>query len=104
MPAAHAGAGAGRVGGEVSFFFFLLLLGLSLSRKTKLTRPLQKTKTKNKQQQLFRCRFCQQCGRFQPLGEFEGLRRSCREKLDAHNARRKRVAVVAGGAAKRSKR
>ena len=34
-------------------------------------------------------RFCQQCGRFHPLAEFEGARRSCRSKLDAHNARRK---------------
>ena len=34
-------------------------------------------------------RFCQQCGRFHPLAEFDGSRRSCRAKLDAHNARRK---------------
>lgn len=36
-------------------------------------------------------RFCQQCGRFQLLEEFEGDRRSCRRKLELHNARRNNV-------------
>jgi hypothetical protein len=35
-------------------------------------------------------RFCQQCGRFQLLDEFDGDRRSCRRKLEKHNERRRR--------------
>ncbi|KAL4515694.1 hypothetical protein Ndes2437B_g07119 [Nannochloris sp. 'desiccata'] len=35
-------------------------------------------------------RFCQQCGRFQPLEDFDGLKRSCRTRLDKHNARRRK--------------
>ncbi|KAI7836173.1 hypothetical protein COHA_009940 [Chlorella ohadii] len=35
-------------------------------------------------------RFCQQCGRFQPLGEFDGEKRSCRVRLQRHNARRRK--------------
>lgn len=35
-------------------------------------------------------RFCQQCGRFQPLGLFDGSKRSCRHRLARHNARRRR--------------
>ena len=35
-------------------------------------------------------RFCQQCGRFQALAEFDGQKRSCRKKLAAHNLQRKR--------------
>lgn len=35
-------------------------------------------------------RFCQQCGRFQDLSEFDGLKKSCRRKLYLHNAQRKR--------------
>ncbi|EFN53428.1 hypothetical protein CHLNCDRAFT_136650 [Chlorella variabilis] len=34
-------------------------------------------------------RFCQQCGRFQDIGEFEGSRKSCRRKLKRHNERRR---------------
>lgn len=34
-------------------------------------------------------RFCQLCGRFQPLSDFDDKRRSCRERLQKHNARRK---------------
>lgn len=34
-------------------------------------------------------RFCQQCGRFQKLGEFEGSRRNCREKLQSIRIRKK---------------
>jgi hypothetical protein len=36
-------------------------------------------------------RFCQQCGRFQDLSEFEGSKKSCKNKLQMHNAQRKRV-------------
>lgn len=36
-------------------------------------------------------RFCQQCGRFQLLSDFEGDRRSCRRKLDKHNERRRKA-------------
>lgn len=35
-------------------------------------------------------RFCQQCGRFQDLSDFDGLKKSCRKKLSMHNAQRKR--------------
>ena len=35
-------------------------------------------------------RFCQQCGRFQPLSDFVGSMKSCRKKLDLHNAQRRR--------------
>lgn len=34
-------------------------------------------------------RFCQQCGRFHLLAEFDGDRRSCRRKLQRHNERRR---------------
>lgn len=43
---------------------------------------------------LMKCRthrFCQQCGRFQTIEEFDGNKRSCRERLDKHNARRRRI-------------
>lgn len=33
-------------------------------------------------------RFCQQCARLQPVTDFDGHRRSCREKLEKHNHRR----------------
>jgi hypothetical protein len=36
-------------------------------------------------------RFCQQCGRFQPIADFEGSKKSCRNKLQMHNAQRKRA-------------
>ena len=35
-------------------------------------------------------RFCQQCGRFQPLDEFDGTKKSCRLKLLLHNEQRRR--------------
>ena len=35
-------------------------------------------------------RFCQQCGRFQLLGDFDGMKKTCRRKLEMHNAQRKR--------------
>ena len=44
-------------------------------------------------------RFCQQCSRFHLLKEFEPNRRSCRARLQRHNARR-RVKAAAGRAAR----
>ncbi|GFS34334.1 squamosa promoter-binding protein-like (SBP domain) transcription factor family protein [Actinidia rufa] len=35
--------------------------------------------------------FCQQCSRFQSLGEFDGEKRSCRKRLDGHNRRRRKL-------------
>ncbi|GMH41574.1 hypothetical protein BSKO_09484 [Bryopsis sp. KO-2023] len=35
-------------------------------------------------------RFCQQCGRFHDLSEFDGNKRSCRSRLMRHNARRRK--------------
>eukprot|EP00192_Tetraselmis_astigmatica_P004542 CAMPEP_0117693552 /NCGR_PEP_ID=MMETSP0804-20121206/26945_1 /TAXON_ID=1074897 /ORGANISM="Tetraselmis astigmatica, Strain CCMP880" /LENGTH=499 /DNA_ID=CAMNT_0005507121 /DNA_START=129 /DNA_END=1629 /DNA_ORIENTATION=- len=32
-------------------------------------------------------RFCQQCARFQPVDEFDSLKRSCRARLEKHNQR-----------------
>ncbi|GAB4816874.1 hypothetical protein N2152v2_003920 [Parachlorella kessleri] len=40
-------------------------------------------------------RFCQQCGRFQHISDFDGDRRSCRASLEKHNARRRRAATTA---------
>ncbi|EFJ50415.1 hypothetical protein VOLCADRAFT_80184 [Volvox carteri f. nagariensis] len=37
-------------------------------------------------------RFCQQCGRFHELTAFDGNRKSCRDQLSKHNARRRRRA------------
>ena len=37
-----------------------------------------------------RQRFCQQCGRFHNIGEFDGDKRSCRARLQRHNARRRK--------------
>jgi hypothetical protein len=39
-------------------------------------------------------RFCQQCGRFHDLSAFDGNRKSCREQLNKHNARRRRRAQM----------
>lgn len=36
-------------------------------------------------------RFCQQCGRFQCIFDFEGNKKSCIKKLSKHNAQRKRT-------------
>lgn len=35
-------------------------------------------------------RFCQQCGRFHNLADFDGDKRSCRARLVKHNARRRK--------------
>ena len=51
-----------------------------------------------------RQRFCQQCGRFHDMSEFDGDKRSCRARLERHNARRRKKAdpaAAAGSAAKR---
>ena len=40
-------------------------------------------------------RFCQQCGKFQPVEDFDGDKRSCRARLDKHNARRRRQREMA---------
>ena len=37
-----------------------------------------------------RQRFCQQCGRFHDLTSFDGDKRSCRARLQRHNARRRK--------------
>jgi len=37
-----------------------------------------------------RVRFCQQCGRFHPLEDFEENKRSCRARLMRHNERRRK--------------
>lgn len=39
-------------------------------------------------------RFCQQCGKFHPLDEFQGQKKSCRSRLDKHNARRRRLREI----------
>lgn len=35
-------------------------------------------------------RFCQQCGRFQSLSDFDGVKKSCRTRLAKHNGRRRK--------------
>lgn len=35
-------------------------------------------------------RFCQQCGRFHDVGDFDAAKRSCRARLQRHNARRRK--------------
>ncbi|KAL6785002.1 hypothetical protein ACKKBG_A02025 [Auxenochlorella protothecoides x Auxenochlorella symbiontica] len=37
-----------------------------------------------------RSRFCQQCGRYQPLEDFDDTKRSCRVRLQRHNQRRRK--------------
>jgi SBP domain len=39
-------------------------------------------------------RFCQQCGRFHDVNEFDGDKRSCRARLLRHNARRRKKGDV----------
>lgn len=41
-------------------------------------------------------RFCQQCGRFQLLSEFDGEKRSCRKRLARHNRRRRKSEADGG--------
>ena len=40
-----------------------------------------------------RVRFCQRCGLAHPLADFDGAKRSCRKKLENHNARRRKAAT-----------
>nr|1UL5_A Chain A, squamosa promoter binding protein-like 7 [Arabidopsis thaliana] len=44
-------------------------------------------------------RYCQQCGKFHLLPDFDEGKRSCRRKLERHNNRRKRKPVDKGGVA-----
>ncbi|EOA22312.1 hypothetical protein CARUB_v10002913mg [Capsella rubella] len=44
-------------------------------------------------------RYCQQCGKFHVLSDFDEGKRSCRRKLERHNNRRKRKPVDKGGVA-----
>lgn len=46
-------------------------------------------------------RFCQQCGRFHRLTEFDGNKRSCRERLKQHNERRRKTVPRGEGPLKR---
>ncbi|GAB4816875.1 hypothetical protein N2152v2_003921 [Parachlorella kessleri] len=45
-------------------------------------------------------RWCQQCGRFQGLDEFDGDRKTCRAVLERHNARRRKRTAEQAGARK----
>lgn len=38
-----------------------------------------------------RVRFCQRCGLAHPLADFDGIKRSCRKKLEKHNERRRKA-------------
>lgn len=49
-----------------------------------------------------RQRFCQQCGRFHNIGEFDGDKRSCRARLQRHNARRRKNMSEPAKAVKRA--
>ncbi|XP_030540825.1 squamosa promoter-binding-like protein 7 [Rhodamnia argentea] len=44
-----------------------------------------------------RKRYCQQCGKFHILSDFDEGKRSCRRKLERHNKRRRRKPVDSGG-------
>lgn len=46
-----------------------------------------------------RQRFCQQCGRFHDLTCFDGDKRSCRARLQRHNARRRKKPAEGAAAA-----
>ncbi|KAL3149084.1 hypothetical protein ABBQ32_001927 [Trebouxia sp. C0010 RCD-2024] len=48
-----------------------------------------------------RQRFCQQCGRFHNIGELDGDKRSCRARLQRHNARRRKNVSEPAKAVKR---
>ncbi|KAG7671281.1 hypothetical protein NADE_007813 [Nannochloris sp. 'desiccata'] len=39
-------------------------------------------------------RFCQQCSRFQPLTEFDGERKTCRQRLQQHNNRQRKTRLM----------
>ncbi|KAE8010712.1 hypothetical protein FH972_007055 [Carpinus fangiana] len=38
-----------------------------------------------------RQRFCQQCSKFHEISQFDGNKKSCREKLAGHNERRRKT-------------
>jgi hypothetical protein len=40
------------------------------------------------------CRFCQRCSSFQPVGDFDGARHTCRDALSAYNAARREARKV----------
>ena len=42
-------------------------------------------------------RYCQQCGKFHILSDFDEGKRSCRRKLERHNNRRRRKPIDSGG-------
>ncbi|KOM53514.1 hypothetical protein LR48_Vigan09g217300 [Vigna angularis] len=42
-------------------------------------------------------RYCQQCGKFHVLSDFDEGKRSCRRKLERHNTRRRRKPLVESG-------
>ncbi|ESW19842.1 hypothetical protein PHAVU_006G159700 [Phaseolus vulgaris] len=44
-------------------------------------------------------RYCQQCGKFHVLSDFDEGKRSCRRKLERHNTRRRRKPLVDSGCA-----
>ncbi|XP_047315979.1 squamosa promoter-binding-like protein 7 isoform X2 [Impatiens glandulifera] len=46
-------------------------------------------------------RYCQQCGKFHILSDFDEGKRSCRRKLERHNNRRRRKSTDGKGAAER---
>ncbi|XP_055823446.1 squamosa promoter-binding-like protein 3 [Solanum dulcamara] len=41
-----------------------------------------------------RQRFCQQCSRFHELSEFDGTKKSCRQRLAGHNKRRRKAQLA----------
>ena len=47
-------------------------------------------------------RFCQQCGRFQSIDEFDGVKRTCRAKLKIHNALRRKARAAKALAARQA--
>ena len=48
-------------------------------------------------------RFCQQCGRFHPIGNFDGEKRNCRHRLEKHNRRRRKYLTTKDGSKIRKK-
>ena len=44
-----------------------------------------------------KCRFCQKCGKFHPLDDFDGMRRSCRAGLERHKMKQKFLRMKKAG-------
>jgi len=42
-------------------------------------------------------RFCQQCGRFHPVEEFDAKKKNCRMRLEKHNSRRRKYLTAKDG-------